>query len=306
MTTSSRVVLTEGFIVCGKWNKRSYRIVRLLGEGANGKVFLVHSGKQAYALKFGFDALDLQMEVNVLRELDKKKSRPFLHDADDVELNGSVYPFYVMTYIRGDIPRHYIGRNGPDWFYMIGLNLLRKLQALHLQGYAFGDLKAENVLVSGYGDVELVDYGGVTERGRSIKQFTELYDRGYWNAGERVADDGYDLFGFAVLCLQMSGMEKRMKELASGLPQNRSSNDLVKLIEECPNCRPVAHVLKNAIAGRWTSSSEAAASWKQVMEKHGASRHHIRSAMAAVWIKTAFFTSIGLFLSVLYMFWFNG
>jgi serine/threonine-protein kinase len=305
VTTSSKVVLTEGFTVCGKWNKRSYRIGRLLGEGANGKVFLVYSGKRAYALKFGFDALDIQMEVNVLRELDKKMQRPFLHDADDVELNGNVYPFYVMTYIRGDIPRHYIGRNGSDWFYLIGLNLLHKLGVLHRQGYVFGDLKSENVLVSGYGEVDLVDYGGVTGKGRSVKQFTELYDRGFWNAGERVADDGYDLFGFAVFCLQMGGMEKKLKELAGGLPQNRSPGDLAKLVDECPKCRPVADVLKRAIAGRWTSSSDAAASWKLLMEKHGAAWRP-RPEKAGLWIRTAFIASIGLFLSALYAFLLNG
>lgn len=297
VTTSSKVVLTEGFAIFGKWNGRTYRIGRLLGEGTNGKVFLVHApGNRAYALKFGFDALDLQMEVNVLRELDKRRRQPFLHDADDVELNGNVYPFYVMTYIRGHMPRQYMERNGADWFYLIGLNLLYKLGALHRQGYAFGDLKSENVLVSGYGEVELVDYGGVTGKGRSVKQFTELYDRGFWNAGERVADESYDLFGFAVLCLQLGGMEKRLKELAESLPQNRAARDLVILVDECALCRPVADVLKRAIDGRWSSSAAAAAEWKQAMERHGASRHP-HPASAAWWIRTAFIASIGLFVS---------
>ncbi|WP_245955037.1 protein kinase domain-containing protein [Paenibacillus flagellatus] len=305
MTTSSKAVLTEGLVVTGKWNKRSYRIERLLGEGANGKVFLVQSGKQSYALKFGFDALDLQMEVNVLRELDKKSPSPFLRDADDVELNGSVYPFYVMTYVRGATPEHYIRKNGSDWFFLIGLNLLRKLHALHRQGYVFGDLKTDNVLVSGYGEVELVDYGGVTAKGRSVKQFTELYDRGYWNAGERRADDGYDLFGFAIVCLQLSGMGKKLQELAKTLPQNRGPDELLKLIGESPSCRAVADVLKKAIAGRYADSAEAVAEWKRAMEKHGAAGYP-RPVVSALWIKTAFVASIGLFASTLYLYLIKG
>lgn len=305
VTTSSNAVLTKGTAVCGKWNKRCYRIEKLLGEGANGKVFLVHAGKYAYALKFGFDTLDLQMEVNVLRELDKKSSTPFLYDADDVELNGNVYPFYVMRYIRGEIPRSYIGKNGSDWFYMIGLNLLRKLDTLHRQGYVFGDLKADNVLVSGYGEVDLVDYGGVTEKGRSVKQFTELYDRGYWNAGERMADDGYDLFSFAVICLQMNGMEKKIKELADALPQNRSADDLIGLVDQCPKCAPVASVLKKALTGKLASCTAAAAEWKLGIERQGASWRP-RPVVASRWIGAAFFASIGLLLSLLCFFWLNG
>lgn len=305
VTTSSKAVITEGYTVCGKWNRRSYRVDRLLGEGANGKVFLVRAGNQAYALKFGYDAVDLQMEVNILRELDKRSTRPFLLDADDAAVGEATYPFYVMRYIRGDIPRQYMGKHGADWFYMIGLNLLRKLHALHRQGYAFGDLKAENVLVSGFGEVELVDYGGVTERGRSVKQFTELYDRGFWNAGERTADDGYDLFGFAVFCLQLGGMEKKLKELARSLPQSRSAKDLEKLVDDCPKCRVVGPVLKQLLDGRLTSSGAAIEGWRQAMERQGISAHS-QPGIPGMWIRTAFMASVGLFLSLLCAMWLNG
>lgn len=306
VTTSSKTVLTEGDIVCGKWNKRSYRIERLLGEGANGKVFLVGSGSQLFALKFGFDAVDLQMEVNVLRELDQKTATPFLYDADDVMLNGMQYPFYVMRYVKGVTPEQYIRNNGFDWYYLVGLNLLRKLHALHRQGYGFGDLKSDNVLVSGYGEVELVDYGGVTAQGRSVKQFTELYDCGFWNAGDRVAGDAYDLFGFAVFCLHIGGMERQLQELSKELPQSRSKEDLLKLIDACPKCRPVAPILKKAVTGRYRSTAHAAAEWEQAMNKHGESMYPRRRKQSPGWIQAAFLASIGLFVSVLYMFFFRG
>ncbi|MBD2866052.1 serine/threonine protein kinase [Paenibacillus sp. IB182363] len=306
VTTSSKTVLTQGDIVCGKWNKRSYRIERLLGEGANGKVFLVGAGGRHFALKFGFDAVDLQMEVNVLRELDQKTGDPFLYDADDVMLNGMIYPFYVMRYVKGVPPEPYIRSNGSDWFYLIGLNLLRKLHALHHLGYGFGDLKSDNVLVSGYGEVELVDYGGVTARGRSVRQFTELYDCGFWNAGDRVAGDSYDLFGFAVFCLQIGGMGNRLQEISKELPQSRSKEDLLKLIDLCPKCKPVARILKKAATGRYRSSAEAAAEWEQAMNKPGPIMDPRRRKQSSGWIPAAFLGSIGLFVSVLYMFFFKG
>ena len=49
----------------------------------------------------------------------------------------------------------------------MGLRLLQKLAQLHQAGWVFGDLKPQNVLVSDYGQVELIDYGGVTSIGRA-------------------------------------------------------------------------------------------------------------------------------------------
>src|SRR5690606_7564937 len=111
------------------------------------------------------------------------------------------YPFYVMRYIEGIHPAKFLRENGEDWFAVIGYRILGKLAELHAHGYGFGDLKSDNILVSGYGTTELIDYGGLTSFGKSVRQLSERYDRGYWRAGSRVADAEYDLFAFAVLCI---------------------------------------------------------------------------------------------------------
>lgn len=301
VTTSSKVVLSQGATVTGKWNGRTYRIERLLGEGANGKVFLVRQNRQPYAMKFGFDALDLQMEVNALRALDRKRGRPFLLDVDDAEWNGVAYPYYVMRYVPGVPPESYMSKHGADWFYLIGLNVLRSLERLHRLGYVYADLKPGNVLVSGYGETELIDYGGVTAKGRSVRQFTELFDRGYWNAGERTADESYDLFGFAVLCLQIGGSGKRLQEAAHRLPQNRSVHDLLRLIDENPLCKTVAPVLVRALRGNYSRSADAVADWVRAIEARGLNGYP-KPVRTAAWIKAAFVSSIGLFASALYLF----
>ena len=84
------------------------------------------------------------------------------------------------------------------------MHLLKKLTYLHANGFVFGDIKMENILVSDYGAVELIDFGGVTQKGRAVKQFTEIYDRGYWGAGTSIADEAYDIFAFAILFMQLS------------------------------------------------------------------------------------------------------
>jgi serine/threonine-protein kinase len=181
--------------------------------------------------------------------------------------------------------------------------LLRKLEGLHRQGYIFGDLKANNMLVTAFGEVELVDYGGVTEEGRSVKQFTEIYDCGFWNAGERVASVSYDLFSFAIVCLHMNGMDRQLKTLAdSTLPLNRSVDDLLALVDRCPPCSPVAAVLKQALTGKLDSCAKAASLWRDGMHSVGVSGAG-RGQKQSQWIGTAFLASLGLLVSLLCVFW---
>lgn len=238
---------------------------RELGQGANGRVFLVSRAGSFYAMKVSDDPVDLQAEANVLKRLSMTDGsfRRFLVDVDDFQENGKRYPFYVMKYVKGVHLQDYLRRKGKDWFPLIGLRLLEKLRELHRKGWIFGDLKRENILVSGYGDVELVDFGGVTPKGRAVKQFTEIHDRGYWDAGSRSADEAYDLFAFAILCLQMCG--RKPESFAKHvLPQNRNVGELLDQARNDPECRAYLPFLEKALLGTYTSSEEAYAEWKRL------------------------------------------
>jgi len=266
--TSSELRLAPGSVVTGKWKGGRYRVERLLGEGANGRVYLVEHGRRLYAMKVGGDAVDLQSEINALRALAARRRRaePFLVAVDDfVHRDGSEHPFYIMRYVRGRALHEYLQREGADWFPLVGYNLLGRLAELHEAGFAFGDLKRENVLVGDYGRVELVDYGGATAFGKSVRQFTELYDRGYWNAGSRTAEPGYDLFSFAVLCLHLFEGRRLLQLSQTLLPQNRSPAELIRLTESHPALKPFAGWLQRALRGEFASAREAAAAWQRIL-----------------------------------------
>lgn len=305
MATSAKLDLDRGMVITGKWRRRRYRVERLLGEGANGKVYLVQQDSRLMALKVGLDTADLQSEINVLQALEKQQKRrsggnPFLYDVDDLQLrSGKEYPFYVMRYVRGTKLPAFLAASGAEWFPIAGYNLLLKLSELHGSGWAFGDLKVDNVLVADYGRVELVDFGGVTAFGKSIRQFTEIYDRGYWNAGTRTSDAPYDLFSFAVLCVQLFA-EKELYRLTSGtLPQNRSPGDLLKLAQQAPQLKPFAGWLARAFAGGFGDAAEAADAWNAVMHRIGRP-----SKPVPWWTKALFLASAaGLAASV---FWLAG
>ena len=92
MGTSFKLDLDKGMIITGKWRRHRYRVERLLGEGANGKVYLVERERRLLALKVGLDTVDLQSEINVLQALEGQQRKrngtdPFLYDVDDLGLS---------------------------------------------------------------------------------------------------------------------------------------------------------------------------------------------------------------------------
>lgn len=308
-TTSSKISLPQGTRIIGRWNGGRYVIQRLLGQGANGVVFLVKREKNGklYALKLGFDTLDIQSEVNVLKALQRQGRRRgaaerdlnYLVEVDDFTYQGREIPFYVMRYVQGEPLRAFLARRGPRWLDVAGLQLLQQLGQLHRSGWVFGDLKPENVLVGAYGEVELIDYGGVTSEGHSVKQFTEWYDRGFWGAGSRTADPAYDWFSFAVVCIHMLA-ESALKKAATQLPQTRSRSDLLAIVDGQEALAPYRAWLKRALHGEFSDTAEACRLWKEIVTRRITPRRRTRPGTPG-WIVGAFAVSLTLLACALYL-----
>jgi len=306
---SSNPPYPVGTVITGKWRGNRYVVERLLGRGANGTVYLVQreGRRERYALKIGYDTLDLQSEINVLTSLQSCRKRnehqsrqeshlsTYLLESDDYA-DGNHVPFYVMRYMEGRPLHHFLLRKGPSWLGLVGLKLLDKLRGLHECGFVFGDLKPENVVVSDYGEAELIDYGGASPIGKSVKQFTEWHDRGFWNAGSRTGDEAYDLFSFAVLCLRLLD-EAGIKAAAAQLPQTRSVEELLKLTRNLPD-RKLAAWLNLALQGRFSSSAQAAKSWKEnVYSSRGLKPAEMQTPR---WLKNSFAFSLILLIFTIY------
>ncbi|CAI6085931.1 putative serine/threonine-protein kinase YabT [Paenibacillus sp. JJ-100] len=309
MTTLSDASFPPGTVITGKWNRSRYTIRKLLGRGANGVVFLVQLGENGkhYALKMGFDPVDLQSEINVLKSFQLQRNHEalrqsgipsYLKDVDDYAVRDRDIPFYVMRYVRGEALHHFIRRQGTDWTMLIGARLLQRLAQLHRAGWVFGDLKPQNVLVSDYGHVELIDYGGVTSIGRSVKQFTEWYDRGFWNAGSRTADATYDVFAFALLMIHILEGDALKSLATDGLPQLRNVNQLVLLVEKSERLGPFRQWIIRALRGQFKDADHAAKLWKELMARPTPMRRRSRSNTPR-WLKNAFALSVILLIGAL-------
>ncbi|HEY0827865.1 MAG TPA: serine/threonine protein kinase [Bacilli bacterium] len=306
MTTSFDPTFPAATTITGKWNKRAYEVVYLLGEGSNGRVYLVRRGKLLFAMKMGFDSVSLQSEINVLQALRKAEGGkdPFYIEADDFIQEGQNFPYYVMEYVRGLRAADFLQRNGNDWIYPIGSHILRKLSVLHALGWVFGDLKNENVLVSEFGRTELIDYGGVTPLGNAVKQFTEVYDRGYWAAGSRTADEGYDLFSFGVLLLQLTDDQDRIALSQQMIPQNRDVGYLLEIVRTSPLCGNVAPFLEKVFLGKYSSVKEAEGEWKACLFQAPTKQTAVLTTLPAVrvpWLTAVFAVSLALLSFTLYL-----
>lgn len=249
----SQCKVSPGTMITGKWHQHQYTILKELGYGANGIVYLAESKGSRVALKMSDNGLSVTSEVNVLKSFAKVQGSalgPSLLDVDDWQNNRGKVSFYAMEYINGPDLLSFIQQKGKSWTVVLFLQLLNDLEKLHQNGWIFGDLKPENLIVTGPPTkIRCIDVGGTTIEGRAIKEFTEFYDRGYWGLGSRKADPAYDLFALGMIMLNTAYPNRFVKKIG-GISQLREA---IKQKEELHLLEPV--ILKS-LQGRYISAQQ--------------------------------------------------
>ncbi|MGN1387727.1 MAG: protein kinase family protein [Bacillus sp. (in: firmicutes)] len=252
-TIKNHKKVPPGTIVKGKWHKNRYKIIKMLGAGANGIVYLADHQGQKVAMKMSSDYGSIASEMNVLKSFSKVQGSslgPYLFHGDDWEQDGCCFPFYVMEYIQGDDLLSFIKKKGNDWVGILLLQLLASLEHLHKQGWIFGDLKPENLIVmSTSHSIRCIDVGGTTMIGRSVKEFTEFFDRGYWGFGSRKAEPSYDLFAVAMISINIYYPNRFQK-------QSDSRSQLLHITDSTAGLRLYKTVIRKALLGDYSSAKE--------------------------------------------------
>ena len=245
--------VSAGTVVEGKWHRYRYSIISELGSGANGIVYLAKKGDQKVALKMSNNGMSVTSEVNVLKSFEKVQASaigPSLLDVDDWVRNSGNVSFYVMEYIQGPDLLSFLKQKGSAWLPVLLLQLLADLEKLHRNGWIFGDLKPENLIVTGPPvQIRCIDVGGTTMKGRAIKEYTEFYDRGYWGMGSRRADPGYDLFAVAMIIMN-TAYPNRFNKSTGGLSQ------LTSMVKQSKSLQKLEAVILNAIQGNYLSADD--------------------------------------------------
>jgi serine/threonine protein kinase len=267
-----------GTIIQGKWHDNRYTIIKELGYGANGIVYLARHNNTQVALKMSDNGMSITSEVNVLKSFAKVQGSalgPSLLDVDDWERPGRRVSFYVMEFIKGPDFLTFLQQKGQDWKEVMILQLLADLQVLHENGWVFGDLKPDNLIVTGPpARIRCIDVGGTTMQGRSIKEFTEFFDRGYWGLGSRKADPGYDLFAVAMIMIN-TAYPKRFTKKAGGI------NEIMDMVKRSRDLKLYETVVMKALTGKYQSANQMRYDLLQLRQSKGDSRSFSHSSRAA-------------------------
>lgn len=252
-----------GTIVEGKWHHNRYTIIKELGYGANGIVYLARHNNNQVALKMSDNGMSITSEVNVLKSFAKVQGSalgPSLLDVDDWVRPGKKVSFYVMEFIKGPDFLTFLQQKGPDWTKVMIVQLLADLQLLHENGWVFGDLKPDNLIVTGPpARIRCIDVGGTTMQGRSIKEFTEFFDRGYWGLGSRKAEPGYDLFAVGMIMVN-TAYPKRFNKKSGGI------NEIMARVNQSPELKIYEKVICKALTGKYSSAGEMRVEILQVQQ----------------------------------------
>jgi eukaryotic-like serine/threonine-protein kinase len=200
-----------------------YRIVEKLGEGGMGVVYKAHDIKldRTVALKFlPPKALHTEDEkMRIIREAQAAASLSHSNIATVYEIDEvDDYTFIAMEYIDGKGLDEKLNsarleiREAVD----IAIQIAEGLQAAHEKGIIHRDIKSSNVLISGKGQVKLVDFGLAKLKNVSLltKEGTTLGTVPYMSPeqarGEPV-DHRSDIWSLGVVLYEMIAGQRPFK-----------------------------------------------------------------------------------------------
>src|SRR5262245_23983182 len=145
---------------------RHYRIIRRLGVGGMGVVYLAMDTRlrRQVAIKFLSKdrAGDPDLRQQLLREARAaaRLEHPHICSIFDVGEHGE-QPYIVMQYVKGDTlaARLRNGRMEPQVALNIGVQVREALDVAHFSGIVHRDIKPQNIVIAPDGQVKLLDFG---------------------------------------------------------------------------------------------------------------------------------------------------
>ncbi|MGI8650344.1 MAG: protein kinase domain-containing protein [Rubrobacter sp.] len=157
-----------------------YRIVGPLGSGGMGEVYLAHDETLGRDVAIKVLARHLTEQPDAVERFDREaRSAASLSHSNIVPVHdrgatGASLHYIVMEYVSGGTLRDLLDREGPlplDKTLSLTLQAARALKVAHERGVIHRDIKPQNMLLTGTGDLKVTDFG--IARAASLNTLTE-------------------------------------------------------------------------------------------------------------------------------------
>src|SRR5260221_12795271 len=249
------------------FNQR-YSVVRPLGEGGMGSVYLVrdgaHGGKLVALKLLRSDAVDAS---SVSRFKDEFRSMTRLRHSNLAEvydfetLAGDGRHFLTMEYVDGKDLASYEWAGRQDRFDDLAVQCLRALDYIHARGLLHNDIKPQNIMIRTPFQAKILDLG--LAQSRTDARAAGLSGRVHYLAPERLqgaaADVRSDLYSLGVVLYErltgtlpfqgddagkvisaiLQGRPRRPGEVDAAIPQ-RFQEFVMALLARIPAERPAS------------------------------------------------------------------
>lgn len=269
----------------GKWTNKLFQIKKVIGKGGIGTVYKVKDeNDKLYALKVSSNISSITKEFNLLKKLSDITFIPKVFNLDDVD--GDKLYFFTMEYIDGVPLKKYMKKN-ISISNTIGIVyiLLETIDEIYKRGFTYWDFKLENILIDKkIKKLRLVDFGGVVEKGKTIKEYTPTYNSYCWGLREFSEEDSI-VFSLSMIFVSMIyGKEYN--------PLTNKIEDIIYNIKHCKIEKKLKGLIIRGLKGKYSSLEEYKKNLLSIIQSDNFNDKHIDT----VWIDYFFIISILFFL----------
>ncbi|MFY0567781.1 serine/threonine-protein kinase [Archangium lansingense] len=254
----------EGTFVGGSVELPGYELVRVLGRGGMGEVWLARQKSLHRMVAVKVLPPRLAKDPEFVTRFDKEATalaalnHPNIVQIIDRGVAGDHY-YFVMEYVEGRSLRDVMRELSPPEALRVALQVARAIESAHDKDIIHRDLKPENILLDARGHVKVADFGlaGIRRPDSRLQLTATAVAMGTLNymAPEQRRDaknvDGRaDLFSFGVVLYEMltgelpvgrfklpservQGLDKRVDEVVARLLENEPEARYQKAAEVC-------------------------------------------------------------------------